>query len=306
MASEHFGFVEAGSMWSNRVVVGFDGSETSQLTAKWAASEAQLRGLGLTLVNALIPPTSGGTFGPGMAVGLDTLEEIRKAAQVSLDEVASSLTGPDIQSIVQIGSPTGVLLEASETAALLVVGSRGHGGFKELLLGSVSSQLVAHADCPVIVMRHEADLTKDRIVVGIDGSPVSNAAVGFAFATASLHKWKLVAVHAWDVPSFDLVILPNTPVPMDFENISDSEVRLAAEVLAGFKAEYPEVEVEQVVTRGNAVKALLNASESTAMIVVGTRGHGQVMSSVLGSVSHGVLHKAKVPVAIVGEPVEKS
>ncbi len=290
-------------MWSNRVVVGFDGSESSLLTAKWAAAEAELRGLGLTLVNALIPPTSGGTFGPGMAVGLDTLEDIRKAAQVSLDEVAGTLSGHDIQSIVQIGSPTGVLLEASETAALIVVGSRGHGGFKELLLGSVSAQLVAHANCPVIVVRHESDSAHDRIVVGIDGSESSKAAVAFAFATASLHNWKLVAVHAWDVPSFDLVILPNTPVPMDFENISDSEVRLAAEVLAGFKAEYPDVEVEQVVTRGNAVKALLSASSSAAMIVVGTRGHGLVMSSVLGSVSHGVLHKSKVPVAVVGEAV---
>lgn len=293
-------------MWSNRVVVGFDGSETSLLTAKWAASEAELRGLGLTLVNALIPPTSGGTFGPGMAVGLDTLEDIRKAAQTSLDEVAATLSGNDIQSIVQIGSPTGVLLEASETAALLVVGSRGHGGFKELLLGSVSAQLVAHADCPVIVVRHEADTTKDTIVVGIDGSEASNAALAFAFATASLHKWKLAAVHAWDVPSFDLVILPNTPVPTDYENISDSEVRLAAEVLAGYEDKYPDVEVEQVVTRGNAVKALLEASPTAAMIVVGTRGHGQVMSSVLGSVSHGILHKAKVPVAVIGEPAEAS
>ncbi len=291
-------------MWSNRVVVGFDGSETSLLTAKWAAAEAELRGLGLTLVNALIPPTSGGTFGPGMAVGLDTLEDIRKAAQVTLDEVAATLSGSDIQSIVQIGSPTGVLLEASESAALIVVGSRGHGGFKELLLGSVSSQLAAHSDCPVIVMRHETDANRDSLVVGIDGSESSDAALRFAFATASLHKWKLVAVHAWDVPSFDLVILPNTPVPMDFENIADSEVRLAAEVLAGFETEYPDVEVEQVVTRGNAVKALLEASPSAAMIVVGTRGHGQVVSSVLGSVSHGVLHKAKVPVAVVGEPVE--
>ena len=293
-------------MWSNRVVVGFDGSETSLLTARWAAGEAVLRGLGLTLVNALIPPTSGGTFGPGMAVGLDTLEDIRKAAQTALDEVAATLPGPDIQSIVQIGSPTGVLLEASETAALIVVGSRGHGGFKELLLGSVSSQLAAHADCPVIVMRHATDAAKDSIIVGIDGSEASNAAVGFAFATASLHKWKLVAVHAWDVPSFDLVIMPGTPVPTDFASINDSEVRLAAEVLAGFEAEYPDVAIEQRVTRGNAVKALLDASTSSAMIVVGTRGHGQVMSSVLGSVSHGVLHKAKVPVAVVGEPVKKS
>ena len=293
-------------MWSNRVVVGFDGSEASLLTAKWAAAEAQLRGLGLTLINALIPPTSGGTFGPGMAVGLDTLEDIRKAAQATLDEVAGTLEGPDIQSIVQIGSPTGVLLEASETAALIVVGSRGHGGFKELLLGSVSSQLVAHADCPVIVMRHETDAANDQIVVGIDGSPSSNAAVGFAFATASLHKWKVVAVHAWDVPSFDLVIMPGTPVPANFDSISDSEVRLAAEALSGFVAEYPDVEVQQVVTRGNAMRALLEAAPAAAMIVVGTRGHGQVMSSVLGSVSHGVLHKSKVPVAVVGAPVAKS
>ncbi|MFA7322916.1 MAG: universal stress protein [Candidatus Nanopelagicales bacterium] len=290
-------------MWHNRVVVGYDGSDISAIAARWGAREAQARGLGLTLINAMVPPTSSGSLGPGISVGLDTLEEIRLSAQQALDEFAATLPAGDVQSLVQVGSPSGVLLTASETAELVVVGSRGHGGFKELLLGSVSAQLVAHAVCPVIVIREEPAADKEVVVVGVDGSPAGHGAIGFAFDMASRHGWKVLAIHAWDVPSFDLIVLPNTPVPVDIDNMAGTEVRLAAEILAGYEAQYPDVELETRVVHGSPVNALLSAVPEAAMIVVGTRGHGQVMSSILGSVSHGVLHRSHIPVAVVSEPV---
>jgi len=292
-------------MWSNRIVVGYDGSDSSISAATWAAKEAQVRDLGLVVINAMVPPVSGGAWGPGMQIGIETLEKIRESAQSSLDDFAATLGVKDVKTQAEIGSPTGLLLAASESAELIVVGSRGHGGFKELLLGSVSQQLVAHADCPVVVVRETTGAAKETVVVGVDGSKASHAAVDFAFDYASRHKFKVLAVHAWDVPSFDLIVMPNTPVPIKMGDITDSEVRLTAELLAGYEANYPDVTLETRVVRGTAVNAILGAQSEAALIVLGTRGHGSVIGAVLGSVSHGVLHQASIPVAVVTQEAHR-
>ena len=137
------------------------------------------------------------------------------------------------------------------------------------------------------------------IVVGIDGSPAAEAALAFAFDEASHHGWTVVALHAWDVPSYDLLIVPNGPVPVPLTDVADDEVRLTAEVLAGFRDDYPDVDVEERLVRGPAVQSLVAASAGAAMIVIGTHGHGPAMGALLGSVSNGLLHKAKVPVVVV-------
>ena len=288
------------TMFQNRVVVGFDGSETSQAAARWAAREAQSRGLGLTVIHATVPPMSnGGVWGPSSPISLDTLDEIRDTAQSAVDAFAATLPAGNVQTVVQVGSPSGLLLHASASATLLVVGSRGHGGFKELLLGSVSQQLVAHADCPVVVIRDERSLDTSAVVVGVDGSPASHAAVDFAFDYASRHKLSVLAIHAWDVPSFDLIVMPNTPVPVELGDMANTEVRLAAELLAGYEARYPDVSLETRVIRSTPSNAILSVESEAALIVLGTRGHGTVVGSILGSVSHTVLHRAQVPVAVI-------
>jgi nucleotide-binding universal stress UspA family protein len=106
-------------------------------------------------------------------------------------------------------------------------------------------------------------------------------------------------VHAWDVPAYDLLIVPNGPVPVPLADVADDEVRLTAEVLAGFRDDYPDVDVEERLVRSPAVQALVEASAKAAMVVVGTHGHGPAMGALLGSVSHGLLHKATVPVVVV-------
>ncbi|MDD2817951.1 MAG: universal stress protein [Candidatus Nanopelagicales bacterium] len=294
--------MEVITMFHNRVVVGFDGSEPSLGAARWAAREAQTRGLGLTVIHATVPPmSSSGAWGPSAPISLDALDEIRTSAQTSLDAFAATLPSADIQTLVQVGSPTGILLAASESAALIVVGSRGHGGFKELLLGSVSQQLVTHADCPVAVIRDDRVIDATAVVVGVDGSAASHAAVDFAFDYASRHHLRVLAVHAWDVPSFDLIVMPNTPVPIQIGDIANTEVRLAAELLAGYEARYPDVTLETRVIRTTPANAILSAEPEAAAIVMGTRGHGAVVGSIIGSVSHSVLHRATVPVVVVTE-----
>lgn len=282
-----------------RVVVGYDGSESSTRAAQWAATEAADRGRGLTLVHAILPPVTTGGLGIGLPPSLDLVEQLEAQAKDQLDDFAATLPGTDIQTLVSVGAPSAVMLEASESADLVVVGSRGRGGFSGLLLGSVGAQVAAHAACPVAVIRQLAPASGRSVVVGIDGSPAAEAALAFAFDEASHHGWSLVAVHAWDVPAYDLLIVPNGPVPIPLTDVADDEIRLTAEVLAGFRDDYPDVDVEEQLVRGPAVASLVTASTGAAMVVVGTHGHGPAMGALLGSVSNGLLHKATVPVVVV-------
>ncbi len=286
-------------LWADRIVVGMDGSAPARQAALWAAHEAQARGRGLTLVHSVLPPSAGSAFGPGFPIGLDVMTDIEASVREELEAEAATLPATDVLVHVEVGSPSGVLLAASESASLIVLGSRGHGGFRGLLLGSVGAQVTAHAECPVAVIRELAPADARRIVVGVDGSPASEAAIGFAFDMASRHGWAITAVHAWEVPAYDLLVIPDGPIPVPLSDVADDEVRLAAEVLSGFQDDYPDVEVEQRLVRAAPLSALLEAGEGAAMIVVGTRGHGQVVGALLGSVSHGVLHKAHLPVAVV-------
>ena len=291
-------------MWDERAfadrdVVGYDGSDSAKDAAAWAAVEARTSGRSVTLVHALLPPVTTGGLGVGLPPSLDLIDEMERQAAVQLDAAAAALDTPDAHALVSIGAPSAVLLEASETAHLVVVGSRGRGGFSGLLLGSVGAQVAAHAQCPVVIIRALASATAHVVVVGIDGSPGARAALAFAFDVASRRGWSLLAVHAWDVPAYDLLVVPNGPVPVPLADVADDEIRLAAEALAGFRTDYPDVEVEERLVRSSAVQAILTASPDPALIVVGTHGHGPALGALLGSVSNGVLHKAHVPVVVV-------
>ena len=279
--------------------MGFDGSQPASMAIAWAVPEATLRGCGLTLVHALLPPVTTGGLGVGLPPSLELIDELEQQAKDQLEAVAADLDCDDVTTLIAVGSPSAVLLEASETADLVVLGSRGRGGFTGLLLGSVGAQVAAHAACPAIVIRATARPDAHQIVVGIDGSAASEAALAFAFDEASRHGWDLIALHAWDVPAYDLLIVPNGPVPIPLAGVADDEVRLAAEALAGFRDDFPDVSVEERLVRSPAVRALLTAVDNPAMIVVGSRGHGPTIGALLGSVSNGVLHKAKVPVAVI-------
>jgi nucleotide-binding universal stress UspA family protein len=291
-------------VFTGRIVVGMDGSEGAIQAAKWADREANLRGRGITLVHSVFPTLAGGAFGVGVPPRLDLLDEMRIGAITELTRIAAELDCNDVLIHVEIGSASGLLLEASDTAEMIVLGSRGRGGFTGLLLGSVGIQVTSHASCPVIVMRAESRADAKDVVVGIDGSPHSVAALEFAFDEASRHGWNLIAVHAWDVPAYDLILAPDGPLPFPMEHIADEEIRLTAEVLAGFVEDYPDVHVTERLVRSPAVQALLDNTTEAALIVVGTRGRNAAIGALLGSVSNGILHKAKLPVAVIPLPPE--
>ena len=285
------------------VVVGYDGSEHSGLAVEWAAAEAVSRGAALTLVAATTIPLEGMRFG-GTVLTPDTVDDlIRRLQEVTekrAEDVRVAHPGLDVQVKVALGSATSVLMETSDSADLVVVGSRGMGGFRGLLVGSVGVQVATNATCPAVVIRDAPAPEASTIVVGVDGSELSLAALDFAFAMADRRGWGVRAVHAWEIPTYEVLAVPTGPPPIDIEEYEAGEQRAFAESLAGLRERYPGVAVEERIMRGQVVRAILEASEDAALIALGTRGRGEFLGAVLGSVSQGVLHRAKIPVAVIG------
>ena len=144
---------------NGRVVVGIDGSDTAKSAARWAAKEAEVRGMKLELVSAWEIPVYSYAFGYAIAAIPEELQKglvarAEEALASALQDARSEARGVEMETIVVQGQAANALLEVSEGANLLVVGSRGLGGFRELLLGSVSQQCAHHSSCPVVIVRH--------------------------------------------------------------------------------------------------------------------------------------------------------
>jgi nucleotide-binding universal stress UspA family protein len=217
--------------------------------------------------------------------------QVARAARVAAD----ARSDVEATTQVEIGAPIEVLGSEARRAQLLVLGDRGLGGLGGLVLGSVAVTLAARAACPVVIVRGDRAEDGGPVVVGIDGSPVSEAAVGFAFEAAAARGVELVAVHAWSATAIDDALAPL----MDWDAVAVEEDAVLAERLAGWGEKYPQVVVRRHVVRDGAVHALVNDSRGAQLVVVGSRGRGNSSGLLLGSVSHGVLHASHCPVAIV-------
>jgi nucleotide-binding universal stress UspA family protein len=283
------------------VVAGVDGSECGLQAVRWAAVEAARRQRPLRLVAAHTWVTGGILGDPG--VGPDPEAVLRQVSlgQLALAAAAAERVAPglDVERVEVTGLAVPVLQAESTTAELVVVGDRGVGGFTGLLLGSVAVELSAHASCPVVVVRgpepeHSAT-GPAPVVVGVDGSPTSEAAVAFAFEEASLRQAPLVAVHVWQ----DLLVEPTLAPLVDWDALESDERAVLAERLAGWAGKYPDVRVSRRVVRDRPAAALVDESGGAQLVVVGSRGRGGFRGLLLGSVSQALLHHARCPVAVV-------
>ena len=284
---------------NREIVVGYDGSNHADEALAWAARAARREHTSLRVVHVAR------TFLDGYAFADRQLDLTAKIGTQVLASGVERLRAidPDLEVTTQLepeDSVAAVLTEASKHARLLVVGSRGRGGFAGLLLGSVSVTVAAHAHCPVVVVRTQpapADPCLRPVVVGVDGSPTSMSAVDLAFDQASRLGLPLVAVHGWELPSLFGPVPPW--LPEEVEEIRMAEKAVTSESLAGHTERYPDVDVTVVVRRGGPAQVILSAAEGAELVVVGSRGLGGFRGLLLGSVSQAVLHHATSPVVVV-------
>jgi nucleotide-binding universal stress UspA family protein len=286
------------------IVVGVDGSAPSLQAVHWAAHEARRRDVPLRLVHAclLMPVRHPKHVAPPPEYHDAYLDQGRHWLSQAAQAAHTAVPGVTLSTDLRDGVTADVLIGESHAAQLVVLGNRGLGGFRGLLVGSVSVAVSAHAHCPVVVMRASTDdgvpPETGAVVVGIDGSPLSDTAVGFAFEAAAERRVPLVAVHSWvDV---DMVgawtALPRT---IDWDWVGATEAKLLDETLAGWLEKFPRVEVRKLVERDHPSRALLKAAAGAQLVVVGSRGRGALTGIGLGSVSQSLLHHAECPVAVV-------
>ncbi|SHK75106.1 Nucleotide-binding universal stress protein, UspA family [Pseudonocardia thermophila] len=276
------------------VVTGVDGSDIALRAVRWAAREAGARKVPLRLVLAFthVADRVAGHPGPGPRLRDQLLDQARKSLRAAA--IAARREVPDVvvEEHLRIGFPTSVLVDESRSAALVVVGEQGLGRVAAALTGSVAVSVAVHAECPVVVVRGEGTGSTEGlpVVVGVDGTPISEAALAFAFDAADRRRAPLIAVHT----------CPDAPIdPADPDDGFEAEKALLAERLAGWSEKYPGVPVRRVVTDVQPVRQLLELSRSAQLVVVGSRGHGDFVGWVLGSVSNAVVHRAACPVAVV-------
>jgi nucleotide-binding universal stress UspA family protein len=281
------------------VVAGVDGSECALQAVRWAAAEAERRRRPLRLVAAHTWPSGGLIGDPGLGVDPQAVLRDVVRGHLATGAAAAAKVVPDlaVEQVEATGLPVSVL-QAESAAELVVLGDRGLGGFTGLLIGSVAVALAAHAACPVVVVRGpEPDRMMPRrepVVVGVDGSPASEAAVAFAFEAAALRGVPLVAVHTWQ----DLLVDATMAPLIDWDVVEADEREVLAERLAGWGEKYPDVEVRRLVTRDRPAHALVQESGRAQLVVVGSRGRGGLAGMLLGSVSQALLHHAGCPVVV--------
>lgn len=285
----------------NGIIVGLDESAPAADALRWAVREGALHDAPVTAVMAWAylgqhHATPDHPFDPGYG---------ESNAAAVLDELIARTVGPaavDVGRAVVCDLPGPGLVEASTGADLLVVGARGLGGFRGLLLGSASRHCLHHAVCPVAVVRDEEDRSAHPpggVVVGIDGSDTSVRALAWAVREARARQSSLTVVHAYRTSLLDAVdyAAPALRPDMLEQAARDTLARTLAQVdMTGLATP------QHVVVDAGASAAILDAARSAGVVVVGSRGVGGVRGFVLGSVSDQVSQHAPCPVVVIPPP----
>jgi nucleotide-binding universal stress UspA family protein len=295
------------------LLVGYDGSASADLAARWALDEAARTGGAVEFSYVFEWPAWApvASLVPGTSVWPDgtTEQRIRGMLADVQDGATGSHPGVPVSVTVAHGNAALSLCERSRGADLIVLGSHGHSEWADLLLGSVSLSVSAHAHCPVIVIRRppvadgpetveraRTEPSGTRIVAGLDGSAGAELALGFAFEQASGRGVPLRVIRVWTPP-----FRHRSEAEADIAGVLADELAAVEDVLAGWRGKYPTVQVSTDVVVGHPGRTLVEASASAQLVVVGSRGRGGFRGLLLGSVSQQLLHHGRCAIAVVRE-----
>jgi nucleotide-binding universal stress UspA family protein len=273
------------------VVVGVDGSDSSRLALDWAGRHADQAHRPLLVTHVVTQAT-----GNGSEAGAEYL------VATAADRVHALHPGLEVRTAVALGNPADVLEAAAQTAHLVVVGPRGRGPVESVLLGSVSLSLLGRGGCPVVVVRPISQPVRNSghpVVVGIDGGAASSNAAEFAFRQASYDGLPLNVVHCtWDPLPYSAP-MADALTEQERTTLRAEEDLAVAETLAGLAEKYPDVAVHRLNGTGDPARVLAEMSVSASLVVVGSHGHWEIASSLIGSVSRRLVEHASSPVVVV-------
>ncbi|MGI5330591.1 universal stress protein [Actinomadura nitritigenes] len=275
------------------IVVGVDGSECADRAIDWAADEAVRRNRPLHLVHAV----DGSPYRAPLFTPPETVEHLTRLSHRVLDEARERVRRrhPDLQTTTLLlaeYTPKALMAE-SEKAYELVLGNRGHGGFAGMPLGSTSLRMAARTTVPLVIVRGDAD-DRGEVVAGLDLTKDEETTLSYAFDAAALHETRLRVVHAWLIyPTY--IEAGYAP---DDEKVEAEIRKQVRNVIAPWRAKYPQIDVVEEVVIEHPVAALTNASRSARLVVTGAPERSWTAPR-LGSISHGAIHHAHCPVAVV-------
>ena len=282
-----------------RIVVGADGSETGTRALRWAVAEAEARGWTVEAVHAWHQPF---LVDSPLVVAQPEMDALSEAAGVAFEDalqLAGVGSSPLVERRLVQGSAPEALLATAEGADLVVVGSRGRGGFKRLLLGSVSDHVLHHAPCSVVVVPpHDqpepvtAEGGPGPVLVGVDGSAPSREALRWALEHAAARGASVRAVMAWSY-----LVQEGSGFDPGF---GEDDVRAVLDALvADVAGAHPPVALEAKLVNGLPAETILDEASSASTVVVGARGIGGFKGVLVGSVSKQVVHHSPRPVTVV-------
>lgn len=282
-----------------------DGSEHSERAVEWAAEQADLEHRRLLAVSAVEWRPEWSTFWPGAMVGGAPVrpDDLERAGRAVADEAAALASrlrpGLAVEAVARVGDPRQVLVDLSADAHLLVMGSRGRGPLRSMLLGSVSSTVVREARSPVVVCRPRTGTAPSSgVVVGADGTPESLPVIRFAFEQASLRGLRLTVLHAyWDAVVVAAEVRRRSESLSVAPELEDLRVVLS-QTVAGFGEQFPDVEVSLQLAHG-LVDEALGSNRSWDLVVVGRHPVDTVRRVLTGSIANAVLEQAHTTVAMV-------
>lgn len=291
------------------VIVAVDGSAAADNALDWAADEADLRGASLEVVHAWDNATPEGRDWTERILSEQADEIVRTAAERARRRRA----GLTVANSVRRGDPGDVLTEVGRSADLMVMGSRGRGGFVGMLLGSVSRRVASEAVCPLLVVRggeagaaqppYDEDyfrISESFVVVGI-ADETCVPAVRAAFVEASGRRQRVHAVYAWslpDLPVYGLAAQTGTAAEAA-RMCRQSGEAILAKALSPVRDEYKDVEAVGDVIMGRRTQVLLDASRSASVVVLATHRRRGRLGRHLGPVTHALLHHGHAPVLLV-------